>query len=645
MARRRRSLKNFSDLEGMRGLLYCRVSYIGKRDENGDEDRRAADEKSVDDQEAEGTAWASRTGVRLVHKTLRDAGLSASPFAAKGRGRAARPQFDKMLKLVEADEVDVVWVWAIDRSNRDLRVFTEIRDVFLEHQVALSVNGRLHDPNNYDDWMMLGFTSQFGERFSFELSKNVQRGQKAAALNGQPHGPLTYGYKRTKAQTRPEHIPADRVWVDKNSKLFAWQEPDLWDEDGEALDRSPAWVVREIYRQLAAGDSLGKLARDLNDRGIRLPGGAKPGPRSAWTGTRIKRIALNPVYLGLRVYQHDWAGKGWAEAHRSTMVQGKWPPLVSEGDFWEVHRLLISRAWKTDRPYAAKSLLSCLVTCAKCGGDVVAGWARKKNGTQYNVYTCGYRRCAGISRPRLDDYVEEVMVRFLSDPDVYAVLTKVDKSAAVMTARADADQARAELEQVFADQEAGLVSARSATIEERRLTEVISEAEQRIREADRDPVLAGHAGPGAEAAWGRASLEVKRQIIRRVADIRLRPTGMSAGKARWYGVPMSARVEWHPLLGAGGDLIPAPPPAAALGQPLLASETRALSALAQDGPLLLAELDQRLAMGRGSIDRVVRRMRERGWVTSELAARNGAPGRRTSTITITEAGRQAINAR
>src|SRR6266566_3722037 len=157
MARQRRPHKDFHDLTGMRAALYCRVSYIPKRGKDADEDRRAADEKSVDDQEREGRAWAARMGVQLVDPVFTDAGLSASPFSLKGRGRAARPEFDKMLKLVEADEVDVVWVWAIDRSNRDLRVFTEMRDVFQEHQVALSVSGRLHDPNSYDDWMMLGF--------------------------------------------------------------------------------------------------------------------------------------------------------------------------------------------------------------------------------------------------------------------------------------------------------------------------------------------------------------------------------------------------------------------------------------------------------------------------------------------------------
>jgi site-specific DNA recombinase len=617
---RRRPHKDFSDLSDKRAALYCRVSYIGKRDKNGDEDRRAADEKSVDDQEAEGTAWARRAGADLV-RVFTDPGLSASQFATK-----ERPGFRKLLAAVEAGEIDVVWVWAIDRSQRDLRVFTELRDLFQRQQVALSVNGRLHDPNIYDDWMMLGFTSMFGERYSVELSKNVRRGQKSAAADGAPHGPIPYGYKRTRAQNRPEGLPADRVWMD-STKLFVWQEPDLWDGDEQAVDRSPAWVVREIYRRAAAGDSLGAIARDLNDRGIPLPRGGNPGPRNRWTNTQIKRIALNPAYLGLRVYQHDWAGEGWAKAHKSVMpVPGKWPPLVGEEQFWQVHRLLTDPARKTDRPYAAKSLLSCLVTCAKCGGEVAAAWTGRNNGTRYNVYACGYRRCASISRERLDDYVEEVMVKFLSDPDVYAELTRVDNSADADQARADADQARAELAQVFADLEAGLVSARAATIEERRLTEVITEAEQRARKASAEPVLAGHAGPGAEAAWGRASLEVKRQIIRRVADIRLKPAGVSAGNARWYGMPMSARVEWHPLLGpGGGEAIPAPAPP---GPRILASEARALTALAQDGPLLLTELDRRLAMGRGSVERVVKRMRGRGWVTSELAPRNGARGRR-----------------
>src|SRR5262245_13336481 len=163
MPRRPAPTKDFSDLSELRAALYCRVSSPGGTGE------REVDEKSIDDQEREGQTWADRAGVQLG-EIFRDGG-SASQFATK-----ERPGFKRLLEHVKAGEVDIVWVWAVDRSQRDLQVFAELRNVFVRHQVALSVNGRLHDPNDYDAWMLLGITSFFGERYSVELSKNVRRG-------------------------------------------------------------------------------------------------------------------------------------------------------------------------------------------------------------------------------------------------------------------------------------------------------------------------------------------------------------------------------------------------------------------------------------------------------------------------------------
>jgi site-specific DNA recombinase len=628
---RRRSAKDFHDLSGMRAALYCRVSHIQRSGQ------KAVDEKSVDDQEREGRAWATRAGVDLV-AVFRDSGLSASPFAQKGRGREARPDFDQMLTLVETGEVDVVWVWAIDRSQRDLRVFTEVRDLFQDHQVALSVNGKLHHPDDYDDWMLLGITSQIAERYSYDLSKNVRRGQKSAAEAGLPHGFAAFGYRRRRAQERPADLPEDQIWLDKHTKLYVWQEPDLWDGDGP-VENTPAAVVREIYRRIAAGDATTRIARDLNDRGVDLPRNGTPTPKSRWHNTRVRRIALNPVYIGKRVYQHDWRRPG--EAHKSAMGPALWPPLIDEETYWTVHRILTDPTRKKHRPAAAKSLLSCLITCATCGGDVVAGWVSRK-GRHYNVYSCSHRRCASIAREALDEYIEEVMVGWLSNPDVFEALTRVDDSAVAAQARTDAAQARAELAQWRQAAEAGRITLTGYESAEKGLLTRIAEAEKRAQQATTPAELIGRIGPEAEAAWRQATNEVKRQIIRRVADITLKPAGMSGPMARWYGPSAGERVDIRPLIGPPITDQPLTDTSAPKRR-LLVSEQQALTELNRNGSLLQTELRDRLGMGQGSTDAVFRRMRERGWITSELAPRQGARGRRTSTLTITEAGREALN--
>jgi site-specific DNA recombinase len=643
MARRRQPPKDFSDLTGTRAVLYCRVSHIQKKskrsgDEAADEKSRAVDEKSVDDQEREGRAWADRTGVQLV-EVFRDAGLSASKYATKDR-----PDFQRLLAFVEAGSVDVVWVWAVDRSQRDLRVFAEMRELFQKHQVALAVNSRLHDPNEDDDWMMLGITSMFGERYSVELSKNVTRGQGSSAANGQPHGSVTYGYRRRRGDNRPDGVSEDRVWIDKRTKQYVWQEPHYFDDEGRAVEDSPAWVVREIFRRILAGDSLSRIARDLNDRGVPLPRGAIPTPKSGWTANGLRKIALNPAYIGLRVRQHDW--NRLEDAHRSALaVKGKWPALVDEGDFWTVHRELTRPERKHTRPAAAKSLLSCLVTCGKCGGQVVAGWTERR-GNRYHTYNCGNLRCVGIKSAPLDEYVEEIIVQWLSDPGVFAELTRVDDSAVAAEARAEANELRVDLEVWRRKAIAGEIDANFyATIEQDRLRR-IDAADKRGEPATIPAALGNLVGPEAEAAWNRASLEVKRQVIRMVADITLMPSDRSGAEARWYGAPVSERVQWRWLLGPDTDQAVAPPvsrPSPLRILQLRPADADALLEVARHGPFPQMELVSRLGISKSNMWNCVGRLVKRGWFEQQWGTGDSRTGRGHSPmLTLTEAGQQTV---
>ena len=161
------------------------------------------------------------------------------------------------------------------------------------------------------------------------------------------------------------------------------------------------------------------------------------------------------------------------------------------------------------------------------------------------MYVCRDRSCIGIYQSDLDAYVERVMVAWLSDPDVVADLTAGEDSAAAKQARADAEQGRAELQQLYRDIAAGTVSATIGTMSERRLQEAIAEAELRVQDATVPRVLRGNIGPQAKAGWYALDLETKRQIIRAVADVRVHRVGRGGNKQ----VPVQDRVEWRWLLG------------------------------------------------------------------------------------------------
>jgi site-specific DNA recombinase len=545
---KRRPKRDLSDLTGLRVALYCRVS------QEKDSDDRATREKSVDDQEAEGLQWVARHGAILVRcgcgcgaDSYRDSDRSASRYATK-----EREHYAKLCGDIEAGRVGAVWFWEQSRSSRELDGFTKLRKLCRDHNVLWIIRDKIQDPDDYRDMTMAAIQAVISEQESEQTSERVTRGMRSLAVKGQPHGRWTYGYERKRAQHRPPAVPDGQIWLDDRTRQFVWQAPDIWDGDGRAVENSPAWVVREIFSRLAAGDPYSAIIRDLDARGVptagvlcaRRNGGKRQGrpPKyrgkpQRWTIKGMKTIASNPAYIGGRVYR----GEILEDA------DAKWPPLVDADVFWKVQKR-ITATQQNHRWGAARHLLSCLAMCDVCGAWLARGTNKPRPGYGYEpvgMYGCRAGFCAGIKQQTLDEYVERVMVEFLSDPEVYAYLTKADDSATAMQARAEADQLRTDLADWRSKAKAGEVSASFyAEIEQDRLAR-IAEADKRAEAATIPPILEGKFGPQAKERWESLDLAVKRQMITAVAEIRLKPVG------RGVRIPVQDRVIWRPLLGPG----------------------------------------------------------------------------------------------
>jgi site-specific DNA recombinase len=513
--RRPAKRENINDLRDLRVGLYCRVSL--------DKDER---EKSVDDQEAIGREWVRQQGAILagIYKERR----SASRFATKERG-----EFKRLLADIEAGALDVVWFWEFSRSQRDLAVFVPLRKLCRDLGVILAVGSRPYDPNDYKDMLPLGILSIVGEIESEQTSERVQRGKQSSAHAGRPAGKVPYGYKR--------------IW---NKDTGAWERdvPNVFDGDGRLVEDSPAYVVREIFERIAAGDSITGIRKDLNDRRVRTQQGY------AWDNSKVRYIAMSPTYIGQRIYQAEQHCEIRAGDRSKAVLKGVragWPPLVDEATFWTVQRILTDPARRTTRLGArtGKYLLSSLALCAECDGKLI--WkqapADHRRSQFKDIYYCKDHACVGVPAVELDAYVERVIVKWLADPNTAADLAADGDSAAAAQARADAARARVELGQLYADVKAGTVSATIATMEETRLLEAVAEAEQREKAATLPAVLAGNIGPQAKGGWDALDLAGKRLIIRTVAEIRVCRVG------RGRKVHPAARVKGRWLLGDGAD--------------------------------------------------------------------------------------------
>ena len=114
--------------------------------------------------------------------------------------------------------------------------------------------------------------------------------------------------------------------------------------------------------------------------------------------------------------------------------------------------------------------------------------------------------------------------------------------AEVAHARAEADRLRTDLEDWRRLAETGGVTPISFARAEKGLLAEIAKHEARAAEAGIAPVLRGRIGEQTVAAWAELGDEVavKRDIIRTVADIRLKPAGK--GSRRPFG---RYRLDWR----------------------------------------------------------------------------------------------------
>jgi len=482
-------------------LAYQRASADKKQ-----QGKSVGDQATLNRREVAGQGW--RLGASYT-----DNDRSASRYA-----RRSRPDYKRLIEDITAGRGDVLVLWEIARGQRDLAVYVEIRDLCV--RVGLRfwlVSGTVYDLTDRNDRMTLGMQAVQAEFQADYTRDNVRRGIVGAAEAGRPHAQVTYGYRRI---------------YDSRTKALLRQEPD--DEprtavgvDGVRSQYTPAGIVAEVVTRLAEGVTITALVRELNARGVPSPQG------KAWTRAVVRKMALNPTYIGKRVLNGE------------IVAEGIWPALVDEAMFWAVTRMLTDPARTLTRPGRAVWLLSWLVRCGKCGSVVNSISRPGPNGSRVQVYRCSLHGCVVVAQPELDAYVQAVLVAWLAQPQVYATLAKAtaDTDQQAAHARAEAQRLRAELEQWRQAAEAGHVTPMTFARVERGLLERIALADQQVAEAATPPLLRGLVGPDAAAKWAMLDTAAKREVIRLVAQISV----MSAGKGP-SNTPLPQRVQFAGLI-------------------------------------------------------------------------------------------------
>jgi Site-specific recombinases, DNA invertase Pin homologs len=200
----------------------------------------------------------------------RECGDEPRIFADKGYSgkNTDRPDFIKLMRAVEADEVDKIVVYRLDRISRSITDFGRIWETLKEHGVEfVSVNEKFDTSAPMGRamiYIIMVFAQLERETIAERIKDNYHQRAKRGAYLG---GPAPYGFeiKRTSIDGKAASM------LVPNNKIE---------------------IVKEIFSLYAGGDlSLGGLCKYLHDKNI-------PGiTRAGWDNVSLARILHNPVYV------------------------------------------------------------------------------------------------------------------------------------------------------------------------------------------------------------------------------------------------------------------------------------------------------------------------------------------------------------
>ncbi|WP_433366899.1 recombinase family protein [Actinoplanes sp. CA-142083] len=422
-----------------------------------------------------------------------DEGISASRFARQVRG-----DFARLVADVASGQLDgqIVGLWETSRASRQVDewapLLTSMRGRGIH--IWVSTHDTLYSPDNGRHRETLLNEAAKDERASEETRDRVDRTIDAGLAAGKVHGDIAYGYKR-------RYDPETKELVEQ------YHEP------------TEAPIVLEVFQRIDKAETLRSISRDMHSRGIRSrvrtvmrkqPDGSRVKTTvggKLLTESLIREMATNPVYKG-----HRRGRTGDPQTYR-----GSWEPIVSE-ELWDrVNARLRDPARRTQRDSQAKHLLTQIGVCDPCGSELSP--TRRGQLTKWRLHCRGPQDCVQVDEAILDEIATDLMVGYLSRPDIVAAILTPPSDDPVL-ARLRGDIAAAELELV--DLDAGVEAGDLTVAQLRKLGPPLRARLERLREEEKrlsaPSALARFVGPADEvrARLAAAPITARREVARLV---------------------------------------------------------------------------------------------------------------------------------
>lgn len=459
--------------------------------------------RSVERQLADLTEAAEAEGFR-IGQVFCDPDFSASRYR-----RRERPDFAALTEHIRSGRCSIIGIAEASRGSRDHPEGAAFLSLCRERGVRIwvSTHERVYDLSRRRDYRALADELLDAADESEKISERVLSGKRKAAREGKPPGRLQYGFTR----------------VYDGGGRFVRQE----------AHPQEAPVVAEMVRRIAEGDSLAAIARDLNEWGLTMPGGAP------WHGRFIRQMVLRPSYAGRLVHQGQDVGPA------------SWEPIVDVAQ-WRKAVAVLTRPERrtTTRGTELAHWLTNAATCGTCRITKLRANTGGSGGTvKYLCDRCGMT----VSAVALESFVEKVLLARLGRPDAASIFAARTDDAATTAAQGEVDALEAELAEWRELAKARKVSPASFAEFEADLLPRIETAQEKIRRLTVPPEHADLSMTGVPARWPGFPAELKRRYVRALVELVVHPAARRGpvfdparlGSSRWTGDTLIWAEHWE----------------------------------------------------------------------------------------------------
>ncbi len=231
-----------SDEKNLKAVIYARTSSASQRFGY-----------SIDEQVRQCWQRCQRLNWDITH-IFRDEAVSGKD--------TDRPMFQQLIKQVQAEAIDIVVFWKLDRFSRSLIHAVQLEQEFREYGVALhSVTEQIDTttPTGRFNFRNISSASEFEREL---ITQRSQMGMKGLAMEHKwPNNKPPFGYN-----------------MKNNGKLV--------------IDSDEADVVQSIFEKYIELRSMRKVALSFSETT------KKEAPNQQWTIQDISRLLRNELYIG-----------------------------------------------------------------------------------------------------------------------------------------------------------------------------------------------------------------------------------------------------------------------------------------------------------------------------------------------------------